>query len=131
MTANTWRAFRPGKARWPRPIAISCRAIGIGSCAATSTTPVLPGTANIVRTDAYFRANLHLGVERQDLRIELFAKNVFNDKHWDFAYRNASFAETGTLQKPLPGTNTYTFANGVIVQAPDKREYGVRVNYKF
>ncbi len=87
--------------------------------------------ANIVRTDAYFRANLHLGVERQDLRIELFAKNVFNDKHWDFAYRNASFAETGTLQKPLPGTNTYTFANGVIVQAPDKREYGVRVNYKF
>ncbi|MBL8630098.1 MAG: TonB-dependent receptor, partial [Rhodospirillaceae bacterium] len=59
--------------------------------------------ANIVKTDDYIRTNARIGVENQDLMIELFAKNLFNDKHWDYAFRNASFGEAGSLQILQPG----------------------------
>jgi iron complex outermembrane receptor protein len=88
--------------------------------------------ANIVKTDDYVRFNARIGVENNDLMLELFAKNLFNDKHWDYAFRNASFGEPGSLQILQPGTTgTYQYASGLIVQAPDKREIGLRARYKF
>ncbi len=88
--------------------------------------------ANIVQTNDYIRVNARVGVESKDLMIELFAKNLFNDKNWDYAFRNASFGEAGSLQILQPGTTgTYQYASGLIVQAPDKREIGLRARYKF
>jgi iron complex outermembrane receptor protein len=76
---------------------------------------------NIVKTDPYARVNALFGIKKDDYSIELFAKNLFNDQHWDFAER------VPNLQQP-----NITFTNeGLLVQAPDKQEIGVRVKVKF
>ncbi len=88
--------------------------------------------ANIVRSDAYFRVQARLGVERgESLMIEVYAKNLLNDKHWNSINRQASFSEPGSLQKLVPGTTTFNFNNGLTVTAPEKREVGIRAKYKF
>jgi iron complex outermembrane receptor protein len=91
--------------------------------------------ANIVRSDSYWRVNSRAGVERNGLLVELYVKNLLNDKHWDYAFRNASLSEPGPLPTILqanpPGSRTYTFYMGVIVQAPDKREFGIHARYEF
>jgi len=77
---------------------------------------------NIVKTDPYARVNAVFGIRKEQYSIELFAKNLFNDKHWDFAER------VPNLIAPSSGS----FANeGLLVQAPDKQEIGARVNFKF
>jgi iron complex outermembrane receptor protein len=77
---------------------------------------------NIVKTDPYARVNAVLGIKKDQYSIELFAKNLFNDQHWDFAERVPN----------LIAPNSYSFTNeGLLVQAPDKQEIGARVNFKF
>jgi iron complex outermembrane receptor protein len=76
---------------------------------------------NIVKTDAYARVNALLGIRKDRYSVELFAKNLFNDSHWDFAER------VPNLITPNSG-----FTNeGLLVQAPDKQEIGARVKVKF
>ena len=77
---------------------------------------------NIVKTDPFARVNAVLGIRKDQYSIELFAKNLFNDQHWDFAERVPN----------LITPNSYSFTNeGLLVQAPDKQEIGARVNIKF
>jgi hypothetical protein len=76
---------------------------------------------NIVKTDPYARVNAVFGISRDEYSIELFAKNLFNDSHWDFAER------VPNLVQPNGSFTT----EGLLVQAPDKQEIGVRVNLKF
>jgi len=77
---------------------------------------------NIVKTSAYNRVNARIGADKGTLSVELFAKNLFNDKHWDYAFRTTDLALS-----PLT-----SFSNlGVLAQAPDKRELGVRLRYEF
>ena len=77
---------------------------------------------NIVKTDPYARVNALLGIRKEQYSIELFAKNLFNDQHWDFAERVPN----------LITPNSYSFTNeGLVVQAPDKQEIGARVRIKF
>jgi iron complex outermembrane receptor protein len=76
---------------------------------------------NIVKTDPYFRVNAVLGVSRDQYSFELFAKNLLNDKHWDFAERVPN----------LIAPNCCFTNEGLLVQAPDKQEIGVRANVKF
>jgi iron complex outermembrane receptor protein len=76
---------------------------------------------NIVKTDPYARVNSVLGMRKDDLSIELFVKNLLDDSHWDFAERVPNLI-----------TPNSSFTNeGLLVQAPDKREIGARVNVKF
>jgi iron complex outermembrane receptor protein len=76
---------------------------------------------DIVKTDAYARVNAVLGVRKDQYSIELFAKNLLDDSHWDFAERVPNLI-----------TPNSSFTNeGLLVQAPDKREIGARVNVKF
>ncbi len=76
---------------------------------------------NIVKTDAYARVNGVLGIRKDPWSIELFGKNLLNDSHWDFAERVPNLI-----------TPNSSFTNeGLLVQAPDKQEIGVRVNAKF
>ena len=88
--------------------------------------------ANIVQSDDFFRVNARVGIERDNLKIELFAKNLLNDRHWDFAVRNVSFAEPGSQVRPFQGSATnFQFTQGLLVGAPDKRELGLRLKYSF
>lgn len=77
---------------------------------------------NIVKSDPYYRVNTHLGAEKGPVSVELFVKNLFDDKHWDYAYRVSDL----TLS-PLTSYSNM----GMVVQAPDRREVGVRVRYAF
>ena len=76
---------------------------------------------NIVKTDPYARVNAVLGMRKDELSVELFVKNLLDDSHWDFAERVPNLI-----------TPNSSFTNeGLLVQAPDKREIGARVNVKF
>ncbi|MBM3514491.1 MAG: TonB-dependent receptor, partial [Alphaproteobacteria bacterium] len=98
--------------------------------------------ANIVKFNDYWRFAARFGVENESLRVELFGKNLFNDRNWDFGFRNVyqgnpvvtgTGANVGTsifipLPAPFVGAG---FPQGIVVQPPDKREFGVRVRYAF
>jgi iron complex outermembrane receptor protein len=73
---------------------------------------------NIVKTDAYTRANARLGLEKDNMTLELFSTNLFNDKTWDYA----------AITVALSGNFTQ---RAVLVQPAQKREFGLRASYKF
>jgi hypothetical protein len=80
---------------------------------------------NIAKTAAFARVNLRAGVDKGDLTFELYSTNLFNDKSWDLASRVADFTNAN-------GGNFFGFARqGVLVLAPDQREFGIRASAKF
>lgn len=95
--------------------------------------------ANIVETDAFTRVNLRLGFERENLSVELFVRNLFDNDNWDYGFRSVSFREPGGQQfVPLPAAAlppgappTFGFQQGMIVQPPDKRAIGLRFRFDF
>jgi iron complex outermembrane receptor protein len=97
--------------------------------------------ANIVQMNDYWRFNARVGVEDENLLLELYGTNLFNDKNWNFGFRNVYQGTAGgifvtlptqffppTGNPPVPQQN---FPQGIIVEPPDKREFGVRARYKF
>ncbi len=95
--------------------------------------------ANIVQSEDFTRVNLRVGVERENLTVELYAKNLFDDDSWDYGFRSVSFREPGGQQfvtipaaaLPPGSAPTVGFQQGMIVQPPDKRSIGLRVKYEF
>ncbi|MDX2221198.1 MAG: TonB-dependent receptor [Rhodospirillaceae bacterium] len=90
--------------------------------------------ANIVQFNDYFRANARVGVEDENLRVELFVKNLFDDQNWDFGFRNVYQGNpvNNAIFIPLPAPFTgFGFPQGIIAQPPDKREFGLRMRYNF
>ena len=80
---------------------------------------------NIAKTDAFARVNLRAGVDKGDINFELYSTNLFNDKSWNLASRVADLTNSN-------GGNFFGFVRqGVLVMAPDQREFGVRANVKF
>lgn len=77
---------------------------------------------NIAVIDPYARVNLRIGVQKKDTTIEVFSTNLFDDKHWDYAYKLTDLAAS-----PL---TSFTH-QGVGVYAPDRREIGVRLKQLF
>jgi iron complex outermembrane receptor protein len=77
---------------------------------------------NYARVNGYTKVNLRAGVANKGVTVELFAKNLFNNKDWLYAYRGANLQ----LQ-PL----TSFSQQGVYVQPGDPREVGVRLAYRF
>jgi len=87
--------------------------------------------ANIVKSDSYSRVNARVGLERDNLALELFVTNLFDDDTWNYASRTVVNNEAGqSLFSALPLGN-FTFASGFAVEAPDKRDIGLRVSYSF
>jgi iron complex outermembrane receptor protein len=80
---------------------------------------------DIGKTDPYARVNASLGVTRGPLSIELYGINILNDKNWDFASRVPELNTNAALE-----TN-YGQYMGVLVQAPDVPDVGLKVRYKF
>ncbi len=77
---------------------------------------------NIAVIAGYTRVNLHVGARNKETQIEVFATNLFDDKHWDSGYKLTDLAAT-----PL----TSFSRQGVAVYAPDRREIGVRLRQTF
>lgn len=87
--------------------------------------------ANIVESDDYFRVNARIGVQRDNLSVELFVTNLFDDDTWNYVSRTIVNNESGqSLFTQLPLGNS-TFATGFAVEAPDKRDIGLRISYSF
>ena len=77
---------------------------------------------NIAVVDGYARVNLRIGAQTKNTTIEVFSTNLFDDKHWDSAYKLTDLAAS-----PL----TSFTRQGVGVIAPDRREIGVRLRQAF
>ena len=87
--------------------------------------------ANIVQSDDYYRVNARIGMERDNLAIELFVTNLFDDNTWNYMSRTTTSNEAGqAVFGTLPLGNS-TFETGFAVEAPDKRDIGLRVSYSF
>jgi outer membrane protein OmpA-like peptidoglycan-associated protein len=91
----------------------------------TYTGSMYESEINIGKTASFERVNGSIGVSRGNLSLEVWVKNLFDDKNWDFASRVPELQSTQGL---FSGYSTYM---GVLVQAPDRRDVGVKVDYKF
>jgi iron complex outermembrane receptor protein len=91
----------------------------------TYTGSMYESEINIGKTASFERVNGSIGVSRGNLSIEVWVKNLFDDKNWDFASRVPELQSTAGLNT---GYSTYM---GVLVQAPDRRDIGVKMHYKF
>lgn len=77
---------------------------------------------NLAYTPAYFLTHARAGIERDNLRIEAFVRNLFNETKWAGASGFTDFAVQGDLSFA---------AQGIMVAPQDKRTFGVRLNYIF
>jgi iron complex outermembrane receptor protein len=88
--------------------------------------------ANLAQLNDFFRANARIGLQKENLSLEFYVKNIFNDKNWDYGFRSVSFREPGSIQVLLPPpVNAFGFVQGIIVQPPEKRVFGLRARYTF
>jgi iron complex outermembrane receptor protein len=91
----------------------------------TYTGSMYESEVNVGKTSSYERVNSSIGFERGPLVLELYVKNLFDDKNWDWASR---VPELATDKDLFSGYSKYM---GVLVQAPDRRDIGIKVSYKF
>lgn len=97
--------------------------------------------ANIVRMNDYWRFNARLGVEDENLLLEVFVTNLFNDKNWNYGFRNVYQGTAGGIFVFLPPeffpptgnppVAQQNFPQGIIAEPPDKRDFGIRARYRF
>jgi outer membrane receptor protein involved in Fe transport len=87
-----------------------------------------------VQNDAFTRVNARIGAEKDNLSIEFYVTNLFDNRDWDFIFRNVYQGSAGAIFQPLPsgfGFPAFGFPQGIVVGVPDKRDMGLRVAYKF
>jgi iron complex outermembrane receptor protein len=87
--------------------------------------------ANIVKSDDYYRVNARIGMERDNLALELFVTNLFDDNTWNYMSRTINSNEAGQSVNAFLPLGNAGFQTGFAVEAPDKRDIGVRVRYSF
>jgi iron complex outermembrane receptor protein len=78
--------------------------------------------ANLAWLNDYWIANAALGVKRDDMRIELFVRNLFDEDAWISGSAGVDFSDLGSLAFTRQGI-------GLVPQ--DKRSFGIRMNYNF
>lgn len=90
--------------------------------------------ANIVQNDPFTRVNARIGFEKENLSIELYATNLFDNRDWAYIFRNVYQGSAGAIFTALPpgfGFPAFGFPQGIVVGVPDKRDFGLRMSYKF
>jgi len=80
--------------------------------------------SNLAYCKAYTLGNLRAGGTKDNLRIEGFVKNVFDDDSWTACARWTDFDSAPTL-------NQLTQYQGIAVSPQTPRQYGIRVSIKF
>jgi iron complex outermembrane receptor protein len=87
--------------------------------------------ANIVKSDDYYRVNARIGLERDNFAIELFVTNLFDDNTWNYVSRTVVNNAAGQSVNSFLPLGNASFETGFAVEAPDKRDVGLRVSYSF
>ena len=77
---------------------------------------------NLARLDGYWLTNLRAGVEREDLRVELYVDNALEQDTWVGAVRNTNFTR-------FTGFNFNI--HGVMLAPQDLRTIGIQVDWSF
>ena len=78
--------------------------------------------SNYAKSQPYWLVHTRAGVEKENLRIELFVRNLFDTERWAGASALTDFAFQGDL--------SFT-GQGIGLGPQDKRQFGLRVNYGF
>lgn len=73
---------------------------------------------NVFKSDAYVRVNAKIGFERENLTLEAFSTNLFNDDTYDVVANTVELA------------GNFTQRAAAVVPA-QKREFGLRAQFKF
>ena len=84
-------------------------------------------SANIAELDDFVTVNGHLGFDRDNLSIELYVKNVFDQKNW---VSGGNIVQIGGLENGLGDVGSGRFQSA-LVQAPDRRQLGIKTSFKF
>jgi iron complex outermembrane recepter protein len=80
--------------------------------------------SNLAQCNDYTLVNARAGVEKDNLRVELFVKNAFDDKNWASCARWTDF-------DTAPNLAGLTLNQGVAVTAQNKRQFGIRSSIDF
>ncbi len=77
---------------------------------------------NLVRGPSWFVTNARIGVQREDLRLEFFVRNLFQETAWQTVTQGAHFQH-----------HTFNFGGfrGSTVSPQEKRTFGLRTNITF
>jgi iron complex outermembrane receptor protein len=84
--------------------------------------PMWESDVNVAQSNAYARVNLSAGLLKGNLRLEAYVTNLLDDKNWDWVSRVPNLASS---------TFAYSTDQGLLVQAPDRRDFGLKAHYKF
>lgn len=77
---------------------------------------------NLARLDGYWLTNLRAGVERENLRVELYVNNALEQDTWVGAVRNTNFTRFTRFMFNI---------HGVMLAPQDLRSIGVQVDWSF
>ena len=80
--------------------------------------------ANLGQCNDYWLFNARAGVEREDLRVELWGKKAFDDDNWSACARWTDFS------RPID-FGFFTFYQGVAVTPQNKRRFGLKTSINF
>ncbi len=78
--------------------------------------------ANYGYSQPYWLVHTRAGVEKENLRLELFVRNLFDTKRWA--------AVTGATDFGVQGDFSF-LAQGLALAPQDKRQFGIRMSYTF
>ena len=79
--------------------------------------------ANFAWLGKFWLFNLRGGFEREDLRLEAYVTNLFDDDNWLAGARWSDFSTTSSLG--------FLTSQGIIMTPPEKRTFGFRVAYEW
>lgn len=80
--------------------------------------------ANLAQCNDYWLFNSRAGIERDNLRVELWVKNLFNDDNWSACARWTDFSRKIDFAR-------FTFYQGVAVTPQNKRQFGLKTSINF
>ena len=78
---------------------------------------------------SFVTADMRLGLESDRWSILAYVDNVFNDDKVKSGFSNVDFGRISFVAFPSPFT--VVLPNYYVANLPDKRQFGVRANYKF
>ena len=84
-----------------------------------------PEVDNLAYCDSYITANARIGIEKDNLRIEAFVKNAFDDSSYTACQR---FSDFDGIQLEFSVLTSY---QGVQVTPQVPRQFGVRTSLNF
>lgn len=80
--------------------------------------------SNLAYCKDYVTVNARAGIEKNDLRLEAFVRNLFNEDAWAACARWTDFENPSKFP-------AVTADQGIAVTPLDKRQFGLRMSYKF